>query len=297
MPPTKKPPPARSQIFWQRLGSTLGLWGIVLLALFAPNRTVANLAFLSILSFLGIVGMREYARLFSRTETRVSLPPTITAGLALLLLSCLDEWQMPFASAFLSRLEYEIVLPAMLLLWLLVQNLRPAKRISLSSLAVSLLGWFYVFWLLSFIARIYYFPEIDGSWLLFYFLLVTKGSDLGAYATGSLCGRHKMAPNISPGKTWEGFAGALAVSTTASVLAVFAAELAPFRGLHCIVLGLLLGGFAVVGDLLESLLKRKTNVKDAGNLLPGIGGCLDLIDSLLFNAPLFYLYCRFTLTT
>src|SRR5205085_12064223 len=99
---------------------------------------------------------------------------------------------------------------------------------------------------------------------------------------------------ISPKKTWEGFFGALAFSLLASV-GLF--KLMPNRlvGLtltHTIVLGLMLGAAAVIGDLAESIVKRSTGVKDSGGLLPGIGGALDLIDSLLFTAPLLFFYLR-----
>lgn len=289
-----KDSPDRSQIFWRRLGSTLVLWAVVLIALFAPHPAVANLAFLLILSFLGVFGIREYARLFSKTGTQVLLAPILAAGLALLLLSVFQGWR-PFALPFFLRLPNpEIGILALLLLWLLAHPLWTGKKNSFLSLAVSLFGWLYVFWLLSFLAKIYYHPTTNGSWLLLYFLLVTKFSDLGAYVVGSLCGRHKMTPVASPGKTWEGFAGALAISTAVSVLTVYVAgdNLAPLRGVPCFVLGILLGGGAVVGDLAESLLKRETGAKNSGAFFPGIGGCLDLVDSLLFNAPLFYLYCQ-----
>lgn len=289
--------PGRSQIFRQRLGSTLALWAVVLVALFAPHPAVANPAFLLILSFLGVFGIHEYACLLSKIGAQVFLAPVLAAGLALLLLSVFQGWQ-PFAlPSFLRFADFEIWILTILLLWLLSYPLWTGKKISFLSLAVSLFGWLYVFWLLSFLAKIYYHPTMSGSWLLLYFLLVTKFSDLGAYVVGSLCGRHKMTPVASPGKTWEGFAGALAISTAVSVLTVYAAgnNLAPFRGVHCLVLGILLGGFAVVGDLAESLLKRETGAKNSGAFFPGIGGCLDLIDSLLFNAPLFYLYCQLAL--
>ncbi|MFM7101704.1 MAG: phosphatidate cytidylyltransferase, partial [Verrucomicrobiota bacterium] len=131
-----------------------------------------------------------------------------------------------------------------------------------------------------------------------YFILVTKFSDLGAYCTGSLIGRHKMIPRLSPGKTWEGFGGAIVISTGASVL--FAHLAGPhLKGMtlpHALILGVLLSVAAVVGDLIESLFKREAGVKDSGKLFPGIGGILDLLDSLLFNAPLMYLYLRHVLT-
>jgi phosphatidate cytidylyltransferase len=115
---------------------------------------------------------------------------------------------------------------------------------------------------------------------------------------GSLIGRHKMIPRVSPGKTWEGFGGAIAGSVLASLLfAHFAGGHLPgMNRVHAIVLAGLLGVAAVIGDLIESIFKREAGVKDSGRILPGIGGVLDLLDSLLFNAPIMYLYLRHVLT-
>jgi phosphatidate cytidylyltransferase len=150
----------------------------------------------------------------------------------------------------------------------------------------------------NFIQKVFFFPQVDGRFYLLYFLLVTKFSDTGAYVVGSLIGRHKMIPRISPGKTWEGFFGAIAVSTGASVLfARWAGDrLAGMDWVHAIILGVLLSVAAVVGDLIESLFKREAGVKDSGRFFPGIGGILDLLDSLMFNAPLMYVYLRHVLT-
>ena len=114
----------------------------------------------------------------------------------------------------------------------------------------------------------------------------------------SLIGRHKMIPRISPGKTWEGFAGAILVSTLASLLFVqFLGQKMPgMNWTHAVILGVVLGICAVVGDLIESLFKREAGAKDSGRFFPGIGGMLDLLDSLLFNAPIMYLYLRHVLT-
>jgi phosphatidate cytidylyltransferase len=107
-----------------------------------------------------------------------------------------------------------------------------------------------------------------------------------------------MIPRISPNKTWEGFGGAICISTLASVAFQQAAkdQLMGMTVVHAIILGVVLSASAVVGDLIESLFKREANVKDSGSLFPGIGGMLDLMDSLLFNAPLMYLYLRHILT-
>ena len=156
----------------------------------------------------------------------------------------------------------------------------------------------YVPWLLNFIQKIQFFPGIDGKYFLLYFVLVTKFSDMGAYAVGSLIGKHKMIPRISPAKTWEGFFGAILVSTGASLAFVhfFGAKMVGMNYLHAIVLGVVLSVTAVIGDLIESLFKREAGVKDSGALFPGIGGILDLLDSLLFNAPIMYLYLRHIIT-
>jgi phosphatidate cytidylyltransferase len=107
-----------------------------------------------------------------------------------------------------------------------------------------------------------------------------------------------MIPRISPGKTWEGFGGAIVVSTGASVLFAHLAgpRLSGMTPYHAVALGILLSVSAVVGDLIESIFKREAGVKDSGKFFPGIGGVLDLLDSLLFNAPLMYLYLRHILS-
>jgi phosphatidate cytidylyltransferase len=161
----------------------------------------------------------------------------------------------------------------------------------------------YVPWLLNFIQKICFFPFAAGSpadagkYFLLYFILITKISDMGAYAVGSLIGRHKMIPRISPNKTWEGFGGAILASTAASVMFVhfLGAQMVGMNLRHAIILGVVLSLAAVIGDLIESLFKREAGVKDSGHLFPGIGGILDLLDSLLFNAPLMYLYLRHVL--
>jgi phosphatidate cytidylyltransferase len=322
--------PTKAQVFLSRLGSTLGLWTVVLLALFAPNQSIANSAFLLILILLGVFGFREYANMVRKTGTQILGWPAMVAGVALLSLEVSNGWmaEKQLAEAKSTLIESQLengsddtiylhdthyitvnqgfttnlgapLIATLLFLWLTTLKLRSSGEIKLNSLAATFFGWFYVFWLLSFIGKIYYLPTVQGTWFLLYFILVTKFSDLGAYLVGSLIGKHKMAPKISPGKTWEGFGGAIVVSTLVSVITIYAAgpSLAPLKGAHAIILGVLLSGLAVVGDLVESLMKRETGVKDSGTLFPGIGGALDLIDSLLFNAPIFYIYCRLTLAT
>jgi phosphatidate cytidylyltransferase len=103
-----------------------------------------------------------------------------------------------------------------------------------------------------------------------------------------------MTPHISAKKTWEGFFGALVFALLCSLILfkLMPGHLSALTWTHATILGLLLGFGAIVGDLAESIIKRSTDVKDSGNLLPGIGGALDLLDSLLFTAPLLFFYLR-----
>jgi phosphatidate cytidylyltransferase len=178
------------------------------------------------------------------------------------------------------------------------QFLSRANTAGIIAIGTTLLGLMYVPWLLNFIQKINFFPGVDGKFYVLYFIVVTKFSDMGAYLVGSMIGRHKMIPRISPGKTWEGFGGAIVVSTGASVAFahLFGDKMPGLTLVHAILLGVILSSTAVIGDLIESLFKREAGLKDSGRFFPGIGGILDLLDSLLFNAPIMYLYLRHVLT-
>jgi phosphatidate cytidylyltransferase len=125
--------------------------------------------------------------------------------------------------------------------------------------------------------------------LLAFFLLVLMGSDTGAYYAGRAFGKRKLAPSVSPGKTWEGFVGGLLASLLAAAVAHFwfFPELSLMAALP---LAAVMNVLGVVGDLTESALKRGSNAKDASQILGGHGGFLDRLDSLLFNAPLVYYF-------
>ncbi len=136
----------------------------------------------------------------------------------------------------------------------------------------------------------------DGRFWVCYLLIVTKISDVGAYFAGNFWGKRKLAPRISPGKTVEGAIGGLLCSVAASLAFYMldgAAGAVRFQlGVwEAIVLGMLLGTIGQFGDLAESLLKRDANKKDS-NTLPGLGGILDLIDSLLFNSFIIFFYTQ-----
>lgn len=125
---------------------------------------------------------------------------------------------------------------------------------------------------------------IFGVWIL----AAAKFSDVGAYVTGSAFGRHKLAEHISPNKTWEGVVGGLLASAAVGAgIAHFAHSIVPtsFNPVTASIAGVFIGAVAIVSDLLESALKRRADIKDSGAMIPGIGGALDLADSLVLSAP------------
>lgn len=133
--------------------------------------------------------------------------------------------------------------------------------------------------------------EPEGIELLIAFVLVAALDDVVAYFAGTAFGHRKLAPSISPGKSWEGlvagFAAALAAGAAAGAL------LQQITALHGLVIGALCGVFVPVGDLVESLFKREMRIKDTSQLLPGHGGFLDRVDAIVFCAPVVFAYLRF----
>jgi phosphatidate cytidylyltransferase len=155
------------------------------------------------------------------------------------------------------------------------------------AISTTLFGVLYIAWCLSFVIRIRFLH--NGIALLTGLLLITKLGDIGAFLIGSRFGRMPLIPSVSPKKTVEGAIGGLMFSMLGAMV------MGPFIGvarwqLACI--GLLLGALAQTGDLSESLIKRDCQVKDSGSVIPGMGGVLDLVDSLIFAAPVYYFYAK-----
>lgn len=165
------------------------------------------------------------------------------------------------------------------------------KSDRLTSIALTLFALFYISWFFSFFIKIKFLP--GGAGLVAFLILVTKSGDIGAYIVGKRFGRTSLIKRISPKKTREGAIGGLLFSVAVAVLA--GALLRGAALYHALILGVLLGVIGQVGDLAESLFKRDFEVKDASKNLPGLGGILDVIDSLLFTTPIFYFYVKILL--
>ena len=304
--PAPSPALSKGKVFLRRLTSSLVLWTVVLGALFSGNKTLSDVVFILIMLLLAASGMFEFYGLVRARGLVCFRKFGMAAGLLLVagtFLHCTGQLGIHDSPARVN--DFETIFLILFVLGLCIrQFMAKDNPHGITAMATTLLGLMYVPWLLNFIQKIEFFrfppgalPDA-GTFYVLYFILVTKFSDVGAYCTGSLIGRHKMIPRISPGKTWEGFGGAVVISTAASVtFAHFAgAKLHGMNLTHALILGVVLSVSAVIGDLIESLFKREAGVKDSGGYFPGIGGILDLLDSLLFNAPLMYLYLRHVLT-
>jgi phosphatidate cytidylyltransferase len=291
-------PPSRSGFRW-RLISSLALWAIMLAVIFWLPPTAMYI-------FMNVVIARAVWEFYKICEAK-GLPSYKVWGVIGTVALISGSWFVFGMSTFRSRradfaaLSYDFDIFILLVFAIGVFIRQFPEKLSaqgIETMAITLFGLIYVAWLGNFITRIN-FATANGRFWVMYLVVVTKFTDIGAYLVGASVGRHKMIPRISPKKTWEGTVGGLLFAVGGSLLClhVLRANLIA-DGLtmsHAIVLGLLLGGAAVIGDLAESLIKREAGVKDSSTILPGHGGCLDMIDSLLFTAPLLYVYMRLVL--
>jgi phosphatidate cytidylyltransferase len=294
-------PVSKAKIFLRRMFSFVLLWTIVLVALFSGYKEISNYVFLIIMVFLAATGLAEFYGLAAKRELVCFKRWGILGGVLLMVGTFLNLTGKIGTSGSPARVnDFETSFLILFVLGLcLCQFFSKNNTAGILAISTTLFGLMYVPWLLNFIQKINFFPKgVEGQYYLLYFILITKISDSGAYAVGSLIGKHKMIPRISPGKTWEGFGGAILTSVLASIVFARLAgkHLLGMTMTHALILGVILGVAAVVGDLIESLFKREAGVKDSGKYFPGIGGILDLLDSLLFNAPIMYLYLRHVLT-
>jgi len=251
------------------------LWGIPLLI--AAVWFDQPLPWFTILvAIWGLLAVLEFYKLVNTSK----VPPLTYFGLTWTLLFILSP-----------HFNYELVIPILLtsavilsLLWLLRH---PQKEGAFIGWAWTMAGILYIGWLLS------YFVALRGldngrGWV-FLALFATFGSDTTAFFIGRALGKHHLAPRISPGKTWEGSIAGAFGSVIVSLVLVTLFSL-PLGYGWTILLGLLVSAFGQLGDLVESLLKRNMGVKDSGRLLPGHGGFLDRIDSVVFAGIVVYYF-------
>ena len=289
--------PSKGRVFLARLTSTLVLWALVAGALW---KSIPGIMAALIAAF-GLASAVEFFSLFRHDE---SMRPYRRLGIVL----CLVYWgaqivpilrghhgAQPFwfdVSALVVALHGSFVIACRKSL----DGEHTLHHIFSVAFGVLYTGVFFAFML-----RLLYWSDaagrVDtqtGMFLTLFVIVVTKFCDTGAYLSGVLFGRHKMIPHISPAKSWEGLAGAFVVGIgmAALLLWLVPGHLAPLDMRSGLVIAPFLCLAGVIGDLAESVLKRCTHIKDSGHTLPGIGGILDLTDSLLFTVPVFYAWLK-----
>lgn len=240
------------------------------------------LYFFWLIFIAAMLALFEYKNIAAHVGLKAGITPSLLAASAIL------------SAAYFSQPELVIVVLAALVIVELTVQLFTAQDLAkaLPAVAGAVFGVAYIAILGSYLISLRLVPEgginLPAKLISLFFLIVFAG-DSGAYYTGRSFGKNKLAPRISPGKTVEGVIGGLA----ANVLAVVIAHYTFFPQLNlltAIPLALIMGGLGVIGDLCESLLKRGSHVKDAAHIIPGHGGVLDRLDSILFNAPVLYYY-------
>ncbi|MDO9378803.1 MAG: phosphatidate cytidylyltransferase [Nocardioidaceae bacterium] len=246
----------------------LGL-GVVIIASLA----FAKVGFVGVVLVAGTVAVVELGRALSTNGTRLPMPPVLAGGAAILAGAYVWETDAVAIAFALTVL--------VTMLWRLTQGadgfVRDVSAATFVVAYVPVLGSFIVLML----------AADDGAWRIITFILCTIASDIGGYASGATLGRHAMAPTISPKKSWEGFGGSMVAGVVVGVLTVV--FFLDGRWWVGVVLGVASVVLATLGDLCESLIKRDLGIKDMGDLLPGHGGIMDRLDSLLAVAPVAWL--------
>ncbi|MGW7527445.1 phosphatidate cytidylyltransferase [Streptomyces sp. NPDC054783] len=275
MPDAHQPAPApQKKSAGRDLSAAIGV-GVGLGVVIVASLFVKKAVFVGVIAVAVVVGLWELtSRLRERKEIKAPLVPLAVGGAAMVV------------AGYVRGAEGAWVAMALTALAVLVWRMTESPEGYLKDVTAGVFAAFYVPFLATFVAMM--LTASDGPWRVLTFLLLTVVSDTGAYAVGWRFGRHKLAPRISPGKTREGLAGAVLFAMVAGALCMefLIDDGAWWQGL---LLGLAVAASATLGDLGESMIKRDLGIKDMGTLLPGHGGIMDRLDSLLPTAPVVWL--------
>ena len=260
----------------------------IILPFYFPQLPQANWLFLILAASAIVAGLYEFYLLSKKLELKADAQIAYLSSAAFFIAFLFDAPTKAPDALLLTIALFVIFVLA-------TQTFRFQKDFSkmLAGAGVTILGVLYVTFLGGFLVsmRVGFDANLSTK-LLGFFFLVIMGADTGAYYVGKNFGKHKLVPKISPNKTWEGFVGGLVLSIAFAALSTFLffPEL-PYK--VSIPLAIVMSIVGVAGDLAESAMKRGASAKDAANILPGHGGLLDRLDSLLFNAPVLYYFARF----
>jgi phosphatidate cytidylyltransferase len=224
-----------------------------------------------------IAGLYEFFTMLENKGIKIYKYFGITMG-AIIPLSIISRFEL--------TKNWELLFIVLTLLFLILMQFRRRDTDGvIVAISTTVFGILYISWFLSFLIKIRYLP--NGISLFAALLIITKLGDIGAYAIGTPFGKAPLIPRISPKKSVEGAIGGLVFSIAGALISK---NLLNLSFLHLLFVGFSLGVLGQLGDLSESLMKRDCQIKDSGKIFPGMGGFLDLIDSLLFTSPAFYFY-------
>jgi len=264
------------------------LTAVVVLPFLIASILISSLwwAFVLLAAAAMVLGLWEFYLLARRLKLQPEVAAGYIAGAALI--------TIPLQNDPANVLLVLFVIIAVTIGTLIAVTLRGAPFDKMiASVGATLLGVLYIPLLGSHLVALRTgFPQPLSAHLLSFFFLVLMGSDAGAYYLGRSFGKRTLAPSISPGTTWEGVVGGVAAALAMAALAHFW-FFREFPLKYMLPLAVVMTVLGILGDLVESALKRGAGAKDAANILPGHGGILDRLDSLLFNAPLIYYFARF----
>lgn len=249
-----------------------------------PDKPVQGTIFFILIAMLIIPAQLELSKLAAAKNLKIFIPVTIIASILFA-----GAWYWPQLLNISPEIYLSFLSVFVLLALFLYQYLSCGTSAVLANCGVNYFVIGYLGLLSSFCIAI----RIDfGPWHLLMFASVIKFADIGAYAIGSVFGKHKFAPNISPGKTWEGMAGAVAAAIIVAFIFSHFCGIMPWPA--AVIFGLCFAFIGQLGDLAESMIKRDAQQKDSTNPdsfgIPGFGGILDVIDSPLVAAPFAYLF-------
>jgi len=273
-PPQQPQPQPQKKSAGRDLGAAIGV-GVGLGVVIIASLFVVKAVFVAVVAAAVVVGLWELTtRLQERKGIKAPLVPLAVGGAAMVV------------AGYVRGAEGAWVAMALTALAVLVWRMTEPPEGYLKDVTAGLFAAFYVPFLATFVTMM--LAADDGPWRVLTFLLLTVVSDTGAYAVGWRFGRTKLAPRISPGKTREGLFGAIAFAMVAGALCMqfLIDDGSWWQGL---LLGLAVAASATLGDLGESMIKRDLGIKDMGTLLPGHGGIMDRLDSLLPTAPVVWL--------
>ncbi|MEU6844011.1 phosphatidate cytidylyltransferase [Streptomyces sp. NPDC046716] len=272
--PEPQPQPRQKKSAGRDLGAAIGV-GVGLGAVIIASLFIVKAVFVGVIAVAVVVGLWELtSRLDERKGIKAPLVPLAVGGAAMVV------------AGYVRGPEGAWVAMALTALAVLVWRMTEPPEGYLKDVTAGVFAAFYVPFLATFVAMM--LTADDGAWRVLTFLILTVVSDTGAYAIGWRFGKHKLAPRISPGKTREGLFGAVLFAMVAGVLCMqfLIDDGTWWQGL---VIGACVAASATLGDLGESMIKRDLGIKDMGTLLPGHGGIMDRLDSLLPTAPVVWL--------